>query len=507
MSPFLFTYSALLSVSVLAFILVALTAWRQRAKPSALPMFALCLAICVWAVCYIFEINSTDLQTKLFWANAKYPAVVIVPVALATFLLRFAGWTDWPKPRFLAGLLILPGLTVLAVFTNQSHHLFWSALELQTFPAYASLKSTYGPWFGVYAVYSYLLILISSAMALSALARSWQFYRPQILWLTIGICLPLIVNLISVFGLHPWPGIDLSPAAFGVGALFLLSSNGLTGILDVGPLAHMTLMEQMRDGVLVLDLENRIHELNRAAERILKQTDHDLIGKNVLTIANPAVELLRLYLGDNTIQRDVQIDTAETPEWYDMRISKILTPYGEMVGRLVIWRNITERKQVETELRFASSHDQLTGLYNRMYFETEFRRLRLGRDWPITILMIDLDGLKQTNDTFGHAAGDELIRQTAQILQNVFRKDDLVARIGGDEFSALLPSCDPASARLLVERLYQALADFNQNHPAHRLRFSIGSATAAAGEDLSQALLLADTQLYAEKARRKLADL
>ena len=73
-----------------------------------------------------------------------------------------------------------------------------------------------------------------------------------------------------------------------------------------------------------------------------------------------------------------------------------------------------------------------------MYFETEFMRIQLGRDWPITILMIDLDLLKQTNDKFGHAAEDELIRQTADIMRIVFRKDDLVARIGGDEFT---PCC------------------------------------------------------------------
>jgi hypothetical protein len=72
---------------------VAWFAWQQRAKPSALPMFALGLAISVWTIYYIFEINSADLPTKLFWSSIKYPAVVTIPITLAVFLLRFAGCT------------------------------------------------------------------------------------------------------------------------------------------------------------------------------------------------------------------------------------------------------------------------------------------------------------------------------------------------------------------------------------------------------------------------------
>jgi hypothetical protein len=86
--------------------------------------------------------------------------VVTIPITLAVFLLRFAGWTSWPKPWLLISLLILPAITIFIVFTNQYHQLFWASTELQTFPNYVSLKLTYGPWFEVFTLYSYVSILM-----------------------------------------------------------------------------------------------------------------------------------------------------------------------------------------------------------------------------------------------------------------------------------------------------------------------------------------------------------
>ena len=92
-------------------------------------------------------------------------------------------------------------------------------------------------------------------------------------------------------------------------------------------------------------------------------------------------------------------------------------------------------------------HDPMTGLFNRAYFVEELKRLEPSRMYPITILMADLEGLKAINFQHGMAAGDELIRQAANLLRAAFRAEDLVARIGGDEFMAIMPRCNPRAAR------------------------------------------------------------
>lgn len=122
-------------------------------------------------------------------------------------------------------------------------------------------------------------------------------------------------------------------------------------------------------------------------------------------------------------------------------------------------RNIEERKKSEVELKHLSYHDQLTNLYNRRFYEEELMRLDTERNLPIALIMADVNGLKLTNDAFGHQEGDELLKNIAQIFKRVCRSDEIISRIGGDEFVILLPKCDDAQAKLLIDRLNVAISN------------------------------------------------
>ncbi len=126
--------------------------------------------------------------------------------------------------------------------------------------------------------------------------------------------------------------------------------------------------------------------------------------------------------------------------------------------------DITERKESEDKLRFMSFHDTLTGLYNRAYFEEEMARLSGSRQFPISIIACDLDGLKQINDQFGHDVGDRAIRSAAKILSiHTFRKEDVVARIGGDEFIVILPTVDLSENSTIIDRVNLGIEKFNNS--------------------------------------------
>jgi diguanylate cyclase (GGDEF)-like protein/PAS domain S-box-containing protein len=173
---------------------------------------------------------------------------------------------------------------------------------------------------------------------------------------------------------------------------------------------------------------------------------------------------------------------------------------------LAVVRDITDRKEIENRLQYLSAHDSLTGLYNRLYFETEFERLIKGRCYPISIINADLDGLKRINDRYGHGAGDELIKGAADLLGNVFREGDVVARFGGDEFVVLLLGADEEKAFTAIELIRAAETEVNRDRGDKPIRFSLGCASASQPEEADTLLSLADMRMYEDKALHKLSE-
>jgi diguanylate cyclase (GGDEF)-like protein len=172
---------------------------------------------------------------------------------------------------------------------------------------------------------------------------------------------------------------------------------------------------------------------------------------------------------------------------------------------LIIISNITDRKMYEEKLKYVSTHDVLTGLYNRASYEAQLERLGKGRQYPIGIIVIDLDGLKKTNDTYGHAAGDKVICKASDVLKRVFRADDYVFRTGGDEFTILLTETNYDALRFVVSRINTSLDEVNASEPEFALQFSLGSTIAGSKEVFSDAIKQADARMYENKALRKSA--
>jgi len=189
--------------------------------------------------------------------------------------------------------------------------------------------------------------------------------------------------------------------------------------------------------------------------------------------------------------------------WLEQRMTPIYGSAGELVAIQGIIRDITGQKLLEEQLTYLSLHDSLTGLYNRAYLEEELDRLEDGRSDPVSLLSVDVDGLKFVNDTRGHPAGDELLRAVARALRATFRHSDVLARVGGDEFVAVLPRTDASTAREMISRLGQKLAEANLDRGDAPLSVSAGAATTDGGTPLRLTLTQADQAMYQDKVRRR----
>lgn len=162
--------------------------------------------------------------------------------------------------------------------------------------------------------------------------------------------------------------------------------------------------------------------------------------------------------------------------------------------------DITERKNKEKELLYWANHDKLTGLYNRVFLESALTKAKDENSFPLGVIIADIDNLKQVNDTFGHAIGDELIRSSSKLLLNAVTDKNIVARTGGDEFTILIYD----SNYVKLEEFANKIRDLEKNDTNFiPVKISVGIAIAENIVDLAEALKEADTEMYLNKKRRK----
>jgi diguanylate cyclase (GGDEF)-like protein/PAS domain S-box-containing protein len=193
-----------------------------------------------------------------------------------------------------------------------------------------------------------------------------------------------------------------------------------------------------------------------------------------------------------------QVTVANPHEEYTDYDLKVITRLASLYAVAL------ERKWMEQRLWHLSTHDALTGLYNRTYFEEELARLEHSGTTPVSIAVVDVDGLKSVNDRDGHAAGDELLKRTAVVLKSAARAEDVVSRIGGDEFAIILAGVHATAAEGWLARLRQVLDRHNRDYGGAPLGFGTGIMTGEKGKTLVEVLKEADLRMYGEKLARSL---
>jgi len=259
-------------------------------------------------------------------------------------------------------------------------------------------------------------------------------------------------------------------------------------------------------GVTISDMKGSILYSNPAEARMHGYTVEELVGKDCRIFAPQEYSGERKIRPESFVMREKEsVNRHRNGTIFPVYIisSLVCDQDQRPLGVVAVCEDISERKRVEEALRFMSTHDALTGLYNRAFFDLELERLDRSRHFPVSIIMMDVDELKAVNDRDGHAAGDLLLQQSAKMISSLFRTEDIVARIGGDEFVVMLPDTDGVALDQAVTRIEEMLCLARESGSEVCVSLSVGGATALEPGTIIAACQLADERMYQVKEKRR----
>ena len=517
-------YSVYLTISALA-TLSAFIIIGRRSAPGSPALSAMLFGMFIWGSSSALMWGAVPLELKTIWLKIMYLGVVMVPGLFLVFTLFITHRDHWLTFRNLVFLFVEP-LAMLTVIWLAPQFAFVS-IEPAIKNGYHIIEVLRGKWFWINTVYSYVVILFSFILLIVSYRNANPFFKRQYMMILIGSVIPFTFSLYTQIKSSVYNDIDLTPISFGISGIIYAYAIFRHQFMDLIPIARGRLIENMSDGVLVLDVQGRIVDINPAMENLLDADPSSFISKNVseaLSIWNNSTEHLLTGLETRTELRLPH----KSSRYLDLRVTPLYDNDQRLSGRLIIFRDITDRKEVEKDLRHAMDRlqtqlieigllqsqlreqairDALTNVFNRRYMEETLERelARAAREvYPLCIVMMDIDHFKDVNDTYGHEAGDTVLKKLADLITAQSRQGDFVCRYGGEEFVLVMPNIGVDVAKERANSLLRSISSLFVPFGRFNLNITVSMGISwfpVHGQAKEELLRTADKALY--EAKRK----
>lgn len=345
--------------------------WPQRSRPGVGSFLFLVYVAAEWSLTYALEILAVPLAEKFFWARMQYFGISFLAVAWLLFALDITGRPVRRRSPIFMGLLVIPVITVILVWTTELHGLIYRSIDLLIWGPYRIFTQEYGPWFWVIMAYSYVLVFIGTLCLVSAFNWKQNLFRAQGISLFIGVLLPWLGNVGYVTRLVPIPNYDWTPVFFSCSGLLLFVALLRFKFLDLIPLARAAVIHSMQEGVIVLDQHKRILDLNHSALMLTEVCTGSPVGCQVQQVFP---QMAAAFSGSLQAKKPVdfifsvggqdRVVELEISPLFSGNPSLLTNADSPVLGWLVIFRDITERKRMEDDLRH--SEESYHGLFNSL---------------------------------------------------------------------------------------------------------------------------------------------
>lgn len=493
-------FAAVLFISAsLHLALAFLTFFRKQ--PFFVYALGILLGIFFFQFGYAMELLSNSRDSILFWTGVQYLGIPSLPFFVAAFSLYLSRLhsRNTPSPRWLHLLWLIPLSLTLLRWTNGYHELYARNPQITYWHTATLLRFDYGPLHYVQDVFSLVSLVLSASIMVRFLLKAGRGKMCAYVSLLSMNILPFVGVLIWVFFTPP---LDPTPFVLCIaGPLFTLGLYRLH-LFSLSPVARESLFDALENAVVVLDRHKRIMDVNSGARALFGTNGAELLGQPVGE-SIPSISLDELPKLSSMTAKHQEIALQNDRDGV-RHFAITLRSLPKSRGWTLVFYETTERKELENRLRHLSFHDTLTGLYNRTYFEEEVARMKTGRQSPVGIIVMDLNGLKTTNDSLGHNAGDALLKAAGEAIARSVRKDEVAARTGGDEFLILLRHCAPAHLQIVLDRLRLNFT-LSAEQSGLPLSAAMGGAIAPSPAEFPAAQHNADEAMYEDKRRYKAA--
>ena len=440
-------YIAIVLLSSILTSILAAYAWRHRSTPGA-PAFVGFMALVVfWEWLTLLGFLPLSIASEVFRYNLRYLTLAGTPLLLLFFTIAYTGRQQWLTKGRLLLLASLPFLTQCFVWYHGAQG---RKFQIGT-----------SHWYGVHTIYSFGLIALSLLLIVSAMLRASFSQRKQLMWVLLGILLPVLTTFLYTFDVMHFGKIEFTSIAMaGTGLCFAWSLFRFQ-FLDVAPIARAAVVDSMEDPMLVLDLKNRLLDLNRAAEKLIGKTRHELLGQSSEQALGALRELKSALEENSKDLQEIDIELRGTRWSYEFRMSPFYDQKRRPSGRIVLLRDISGRKRAEATLR--ESQEKLERSYK---IERERRRLSDTLREAVTIVGSSLETRRVVSLLL-----DELQKVVAYDFASVMllHEDQLTRLIRrnakGDSFYAFTFPVDayPINAEALREKKPIVVADVTQD--------------------------------------------
>lgn len=506
MDSYIFNYIVLVSVSgVLSLLLAFFSFYTKGGFAGSKTFFWINIASCFYVFGYAFGLTGSSLAEIEWMTRMQYLGLPFISPLYIILVMQFIGLDTYLTRKLIAKLFVVPVVTVLVVWTNDMHHLFYRSLTVQLVDSYLLTEFTIGIFYVIHGSYTFGCLFAAIMLLLWNRRKIKSAYNLQLFAMTAALLIPMVASFLYLIGLFPY-NMDPVPIVMCVTSGFYLIVILSFRMMKVAPIAKELVFEHMRDGVVVLDSFDQIVDFNEAAQQMIPGLANSFIGKNIFESWNQLMGTPKLPSWPD----DDRLAVEEELHWKHggkkvhclFRAFPILQKNEQLGGRTIVFTDITKEIMLREALEERANKDGLTRIFNRAKF-IEASNSLIAAKKNLSIILFDIDRFKAINDTYGHDVGDEALVHVVEVCSSLLAAEYIFARYGGEEFVLALPDVCLEEACQFAEDLRAQIAAsaFTAGSESISVTASFGVAEGGKHPALAKMLKEADQALYAAKRK------